>query len=449
MRVVVACLCLALLISQSIAVNQRSPFLGFTANSSVSIDLDYDAYAAGSSHPDNITVTVNGIAEPDTPGDVVVSGPGTISPTSFTLPNGGQRDDIDVTFPSEKGSKTYTATIAIHTSDNPHIHQPISPTPSCIVKVCEVASLSVTGASDCGCDENGVCFVTRKGTGDVEVTALLDPSASASELAPNSVGWSAGTTGSDQLHRKISKATASDPYNLTATCGTQKSMHAHIVDSAEPPANTACPKFPCLSATAATVPDNCFGICRIAVGEDGIVAPTYSVEAYLGDDAKWHFRVQCINHIYKIGTHPRYRTEIDSATDSDIDDAVEAQCVVDDFTPPIYYLPCPYSVYIHMPAVQAHEEAHATRFYSAEWWQQYMTDFENELECTPIPFDCTSTKSAQATMDGKKSDWDNAIVYHHDTCVYHEGDGSERTARDAENGVLAPLITAINTQWGL
>jgi len=209
-----------------------SPILGFTAGSSVSIDLDYDAYGVGSSNPDNITVTVNGTAESGTPGDVTVSGPGTITPSSFNLPNGGQKDDIDITFPAENGSKSYTASIYVHTNSDPHTHTLVTSTP-CTVKVCKVTNVNVeSGATD---DLDGssvpantdVCAAI-KGSGDVQVVAVLDPALAGGDTPhPDLVSWSGGTeVAGEMLKRKFTKANWAKE-TLTANCGT--SSYSQII----------------------------------------------------------------------------------------------------------------------------------------------------------------------------------------------------------------------------
>lgn len=83
------------------------------------------------------------------------------------------------------------------------------------VTVVEITSLSVTEALPVG--STGT-YAAAKGTGDVLITAILNPSVSASSLPSDFVTWSGGVAGDDQLKRKVTK-TVAEFTNVTALVG--------------------------------------------------------------------------------------------------------------------------------------------------------------------------------------------------------------------------------------
>lgn len=82
---------------------------GFSADSTIDISFPQTNYPVGSQAV-TATVTVN--ETNGRSGDVTVTGPGTITPSTFALPDGGSyQKSVSVTLPTAPGTYTYTATI--------------------------------------------------------------------------------------------------------------------------------------------------------------------------------------------------------------------------------------------------------------------------------------------------------------------------------------------------
>jgi len=310
--------------------SQATSFFGFTPTSRVqSIEFDYKAYPIGSTYQDTLSVTVNGQAELDDqgaqePGEVIVTGPagGTINPSTFNLPNGGQKNDIDVTFPTTKGSNVpYYATIWYHNTAFDPLDRHAAHTISTAVNICLLKSFTVTNAlKDTLCSENTAdcdrCFVaTTNPTISATLTAVLDPSVSASDLPPTGVTWTGdGTAGATQLQRVIPRTLINQDdldseRSTTAHCGTSDlSGHLHVVLSSA-------------LSTDQTV------VNKVKTGESTVTLPelgkfetdglgSHDTDAELKNDSgtyKWHFKLNTIDMRYKTGVYSgAARTNVNS-----------------------------------------------------------------------------------------------------------------------------------------
>ena len=85
------------------------------------------------------------------------------------------------------------------------------------VTVCELTGLTVSGAS--AGDPEGTYYAAVAASGDVTITATINPAIDVEDLPPDLVTWTGGTAGANQLERKVSKTSAGST-TVTATCGT-------------------------------------------------------------------------------------------------------------------------------------------------------------------------------------------------------------------------------------
>ncbi|MGB9177736.1 MAG: hypothetical protein WCB68_00705 [Pyrinomonadaceae bacterium] len=308
-------------------------------------------------------------------------------------------------------------------------------------------TLTATGTQEVG---KATHFISLKNTGNVTITATLDPAGT----DPSVITWTGGTAGADNLHRIVSTNSAANT-DVTATVQSQSaSVRIHVLDATAPPAAAVDAPKTFSNGGAATVPADAFGLTVVTIGDQGVTAPVYHVDPYFSSD-RWVFRLRDVSHSYKIGTHSLGRINLPTGNPPTFPLApgmnltqshTEAR---DDFDTSGLTNTGPRrrSYWVDF-ITQNHEQAHVDYFYSAPFWMHYMGLFESDdVEATTVSvvYDCndTTTTTGAAAVTKKTSDWDTAIANRHDAAFQAHFPTAESHAHGVSNPQYAPIRNAI------
>ncbi|MCA8958901.1 MAG: fibronectin type III domain-containing protein, partial [Planctomycetes bacterium] len=289
------------------------------------------------------------------------------------------------------------------------------------------------------------CYVTTNDPppADVIITATINPMCN--PVPADLITWTGGTAGSNNLERKVSRATAANTH-ITAVCDNTEEVDIHVVDADPLPAANPAAMLSWVSGGSPVVPATAFGLTVVTIGQQGVTAPTYMVTAYL-DGTNWRFRVDSITHTYLLGVHSLGRTDISGPGDPSVTSASLCN-IIADLTPPGAGVPSgpPRTMYWSQSITLAHENCHVTRFYNAPFWSTEMVNFENAVEAEMIAYDCTNpaTQSAAAVIASRMAAWNTSITMFHQTADTAEIGGSEVACHGVSNPMYTALLAAIS-----
>ncbi len=314
----------------------------------------------------------------------------------------------------------------------------------------EVVVVSVTLTST-GTQEVGkpTHFLALKGSGNVTITATLDPASA----DPSLITWTGGTAGSDNLHRIVNTSSAADT-DVTATVdGHSESVLIHVIDATAPPAAAVnAPKT--FSSGGSANPGTNFGLTVVTIGVQGVVRPTYHVDPFFASD-RWVFRLGDVSHSYKLGTNSQGRINLPTGNPSPFPLAAGLN-LTESHTEARDDLntaglsgegPRRRSYWVDF-ITQNHEEAHVSHFYSASFWLNQMGLFEsNDVEASTVSviFNCTDSTTTTGTAAVTKitATLDTAITNRHNAADTAEIPSAETFAHGVSNPQYAPIRNAI------
>jgi hypothetical protein len=296
-------------------------------------------------------------------------------------------------------------------------------------------SLSASATQEQGKPNHYFCL---KGSSDLTITASLNPS-----NTPDTVlVWQGGAPASDNVHRKVSCGNPGDvTVGVAVGLGAAQaaSMVVHVIDGQTPVSpGSLVPKTWTSGGSANTY--NNFGNTVVSIGQQGVVAPTYSVDPYWGGNA-WVFRLASVRHVYKLGVLnppvglPWYLPQhFDLPTGNPTPFPLapgatltqghsQARSDLDTSQPCPSYpgVTCaPLSLYYVSNAIVAHENAHVDHFYTPQFqfWDQAMRDFQNidvEASSVNVVYNCSdsTTTSGTGAVNKMASSWNQAIAQRH------------------------------------
>lgn len=294
------------------------------------------------------------------------------------------------------------------------------------------------------------------------------------------ISWTGGTApaSGDTSHRIVPSTSGLTTVVGATVDGVSKSVTVHMIDAETPPANTVCPKTPHQIPGNAHIPGEYFGKTWIDIrntpesyylstsNTNRIAAPTFTIEPYFDAD-RWVFRVSSIDHWYAIGVRgtdwliplddwyndperdspysfPRYTQS--GVLMSTFESLCQARDDLDIYKPTMYQAAQqgpPRSYYWVREITLRHEEGHVNRFYSDEFWNTFMRDFENEVETSySVVFNCedSTTISGSAALMWYSSAWTSLIASQHtDAIDAMLSDGlNETSVHELTNPLYAP-----------
>ncbi|MFH1073549.1 MAG: hypothetical protein V1752_00515, partial [Candidatus Firestonebacteria bacterium] len=166
---------------------------------------------------------------------------------------------------------------------------------------------SVSGADSIGATpENVYVYATSKGSGNATIALKTEPAGVV--LPANSITWTGGAAGSDQLHRNVSKSSLNESgVDVSATAGTIVKTKVYVFE-AEPGSKD-------VNFEIGIIQDN--SICTTPFGEcdnsTGSSNPDVTSGIYY-KDKKWRFVLKNIKYNIKYGINSGGNTNVTSGT---------------------------------------------------------------------------------------------------------------------------------------
>lgn len=308
-----------------------------------------------------------------------------------------------------------------------------------------ITSLTVANATATAADPNTYVINRNAVTGNVIITATLNPPHGPADIADHNVKWKGGQPGANGLQRLARVNSAGRNRVRLTVDGTSSSVTIYVVNATPTPA--ANPPARLIHTLAGPVnPGANFGLAALTIGVNGIKRPQFNIVPHLNGN-QWRFRAINIRHKYKVGIKSQGRRDISGLGDPDIRPNTIAQ-IVADLTPPAPGVANgpPRANFWSRRITRAHEEAHVSHFYNTPaFWPAQMAAFEAEVEALNINFKPSSanTRVPKTVLHSQRANWRTRVAHFHGLADAAEIPTSEVFCHGVSNPMYTTLLANI------